>query len=60
MNQDLSERRAESVVEYLTSKGVDGDVLGSAGFGLTQPIAPNDSAANKALNRRIEFIVGKK
>ena len=60
MNQDLSERRAEAVVEYLTSKGVDGGLLRSAGYGMTRPVAPNDSPENMALNRRIEFTVGKK
>ena len=59
-NQTLSERRAEAVVEYLTSKGVVPGLLGSAGYGLTKPVAPNDTPANKALNRRIDFTVSKK
>ena len=59
-NQTLSERRAEAVVEYLTSKGVVPGLLGSAGYGQTKPVAPNDTPANKALNRRIDFTVSKK
>lgn len=54
-NQDLSERRAKSVVDYLVKKGIAADRLKWAGYGLTQPIAPNNSSANRQLNRRTEF-----
>ena len=60
MNQKLSEARAQKVAQYLVSKGIDISRVSSAGFGLTRPVAPNDSAAHKALNRRIEFIVQNK
>ena len=56
-NQDLSERRAQAVVEYLVREGVAGTMLKPAGFGETKPIAPNDTAENKQKNRRVEFVV---
>ncbi len=54
-NWDLSTARAISVVRYLQSKGVPPQMLGAAGFAEFRPIAPNDSPANKSLNRRIEI-----
>ena len=54
-NWDLSTARAAAVVRYLQSKGVDPAILGAAGFSEYRPVAPNDSAANKSLNRRIEI-----
>ncbi len=56
-NVDLSQRRAKAVVDYLTKKGITADRLEFKGFGLTQPIVPNTSAANRQLNRRTEFKV---
>jgi OmpA-OmpF porin, OOP family len=56
-NMDLSQRRAKAVVEHLVREGVAGTMLRSVGFGETKPIAPNDTAANKQKNRRVEFIV---
>ena len=57
MNLDLSKRRAASVkAELAKSFGVNADRLETDGMGETQPVAPNDSQANKALNRRVEFI----
>jgi len=56
-NQRLSERRAENVVKYLSGKGISFSRLTGVGYGETEPIAPNDTPANKAKNRRIEFIV---
>ncbi len=56
-NLDLSKRRAASVKnELVKSFGVKGDRLETDGMGETQPVAPNDTQANKALNRRVEFI----
>ena len=56
-NLDLSKRRAESVkAELVKSFGVNGDRLATDGMGESQPVAPNDSPVNKALNRRVEFI----
>ncbi|MEO8800399.1 MAG: OmpA family protein [Polyangiaceae bacterium] len=56
-NLKLSQERADSVVKYLVGKGVDQSRLVGVGYGMTRPAAPNDNAANKALNRRTEFHV---
>lgn len=56
-NLDLSKRRAASVKDELVkSFGIDGNLIETDGKGETQPIAPNDTPSNKALNRRVEFI----
>ncbi len=55
-NLDLSQRRAESVKMYLVSHGVAPDRLTSRGYGLERPIVSNDTAANRALNRRVQFV----
>ena len=52
-NQNLSERRANTVREYLVSKGVSSDRLTSRGYGEAQPIADNSTAEGKAANRRV-------
>ncbi len=54
-NWDLSSARAISVVRDLASKGVPPAMLGAAGFSQFRPVAPNDSAGNRSLNRRIEI-----
>jgi len=54
-NQDLSERRAQSVANYLESRGVQAARIGTRGFGETQPIAPNDTEEGRAANRRVEI-----
>ncbi len=56
-NQKLSERRAEAVKKYLVKKGVDANLLQAVGYGATQPVAPNDTAENKAKNRRVELLI---
>jgi OOP family OmpA-OmpF porin len=56
-NQRLSEARAQSVADYLAHQHVDRSRVHTAGFGDTHPVAPNDSEANRAKNRRIEFQV---
>ena len=56
-NQTLSENRAQSVYRYLVSKGITGNRLTTIGYGESMPVVPNNSAANKAKNRRIEFTV---
>ncbi|MFG1276824.1 OmpA family protein [Xanthobacter autotrophicus] len=56
-NKRLSETRANAVLTYLVTAGVATDRLSAAGFGAGQPLAPNDTEAGKALNRRIEFEV---
>ncbi len=55
MNDVLSYRRAESVIKYLTSHGVDlSNIATPLGFGEMQPIATNESASGRAMNRRAE------
>lgn len=56
-NQRLSERRAQSVLDYLVRAGVAAEKLSAVGYGETRNVAPNDTAQNRALNRRIEFTV---
>ncbi len=54
-NQDLSQNRARSVVNYLVGAGVDDARLTAQGFGSTNPVADNETDEGRALNRRIEF-----
>ncbi len=54
-NQALSVRRAESVYRYLVNRGVDPERLRVQGFGLTNPVASNDTEAGRAQNRRVEL-----
>lgn len=56
-NQDLSERRAASVKNYFVENGVSKDILTTKGFGELRPLVDNDSEANRAINRRVEFII---
>ena len=59
-NQDLSIRRANSVKNYLVEKGATASNLMTFGYGLTQPIATNNTIEGRAENRRVEFkVVGK-
>jgi outer membrane protein OmpA-like peptidoglycan-associated protein len=54
-NMTLSQKRTESVKNYLISKGIAESRLTAVGFGETQPIASNKTAAGKAKNRRVEL-----
>ncbi|MET0793999.1 MAG: OmpA family protein [Polyangiaceae bacterium] len=54
-NLGLSQRRAASVVKWLTSHGISATRLGSAGFGQTRPIDTNDTEEGRKNNRRVEF-----
>ena len=60
LNQKLSEARAKTVRLYLISKNVKRSRIITQGFGESRPVAPNDTEANRKLNRRIEFEVIKK
>lgn len=54
-NQRLSDKRAQSVVDYLAENGIDLKRMIAKGYGEKSPIAPNDTDENKALNRRVEL-----
>ncbi len=56
-NQALSEKRAESVRDYLVSSGVSMNNVAAAGMGKADPVADNSTAAGRKLNRRVEMIV---
>ena len=54
-NQTLSERRAQSVANYLIAQGVSPTRIATRGFGESQPIATNDTEEGRAANRRVEL-----
>jgi outer membrane protein OmpA-like peptidoglycan-associated protein len=54
-NQTLSERRAQSVSSYLSTRGVQSARLGTRGFGESQPVASNTTEDGRAQNRRVEI-----
>ncbi len=56
-NEDLSQRRAESVVEYLVKQGIDKNRLIAQGYGERKPVVPNNTREGRAKNRRTEFKV---
>ncbi|MFV0391419.1 MAG: OmpA family protein [Paludibacteraceae bacterium] len=58
-NQSLSERRTQSVKNYLVSLGIAESVVSTEGFGESKPIASNDTAEGRQTNRRVEFEVVK-
>ncbi|HHU95892.1 MAG: OmpA family protein [Bacteroidota bacterium] len=57
INNPLSQRRAESVYNYLVDRGVSGSRMESQGFGSTQPVADNSTAQGRAENRRVEVFI---
>ena len=56
-NIDLSSRRADNVVAYFASQGVNPSIISAKGFGDTHPVASNDTADGRAKNRRIEIVL---
>ncbi|MEZ2127097.1 MULTISPECIES: OmpA family protein [unclassified Sinorhizobium] len=54
-NQDLSQRRAYSVANYLGGQGIDQRRISAQGFGPSQPVASNATEAGRAQNRRVEI-----
>ena len=56
-NQNLSEQRGSSVRDYLTQQGMQQGSVSTRGFGKTQPIATNDTAAGRQQNRRVELVI---
>jgi OmpA-OmpF porin, OOP family len=56
-NQELSEKRAKAVADYLVKAGLSADRFTPVGYGSTQPVAGNETEEGKAQNRRIDFVV---
>ena len=56
-NQQLSEKRALAVRDFLVEQGLPVTSLGAQGFGKTMPVAANDTAAGRQRNRRVELVV---
>ena len=56
-NIDLSSRRADDVVAYFRSQGVNSEIISAKGFGDTHPVASNDTPDGRAQNRRIEIVM---
>jgi outer membrane protein OmpA-like peptidoglycan-associated protein len=56
-NQDLSERRAQAVKNYLVLRGVDEERMSALGFGESSPIASNSSESGRQRNRRVDILV---
>jgi outer membrane protein OmpA-like peptidoglycan-associated protein len=56
-NERLSQDRADAVRSYLSSQGVNSSSITTQGFGPSQPIASNDTAAGRQQNRRVELVV---
>ncbi|HEY1089620.1 MAG TPA: OmpA family protein [Burkholderiaceae bacterium] len=56
-NQALSERRADSVMNALVSMGIGSERLSTRGYGKGYPVAGNDSASGRQMNRRVEIIL---
>lgn len=56
-NQELSEKRAKVVTDYLVSQGVDASRVSTMGYGESQPVADNETADGKKKNRRVEVAI---
>ena len=56
-NQTLSERRARSVCDYLCEQGVDANRMDYTGRGFSEPVAANNTAEGRELNRRVEIVI---
>jgi outer membrane protein OmpA-like peptidoglycan-associated protein len=60
-NEELSQARAQAVVDYLVSAGIDSGRIKAFGYGASDPVAPNATEEGKQLNRRVVFrVVGTK
>lgn len=57
-NEELSQKRADSVMEYLVSQGFKRDLVSAHGYGEASPVADNTTAKGRAENRRVELTLG--
>ena len=55
-NLELSQRRAEAVMQFFVSRGISLSRLSARGYGEERPLVENNTAADRARNRRIEFV----
>ena len=55
-NQNLSDKRAEAVKDYLVKSGIGAERLQAVGKGLTAPVASNENEIGRAQNRRVELV----
>ncbi|QKQ28083.1 OmpA family protein [Candidatus Reidiella endopervernicosa] len=58
-NMGLSERRAAAVASYLSGKGISRGMLSSKGMGESDPVASNDNAEGRMMNRRVVFEIAR-
>ena len=58
-NENLSQKRAEAVLKFLTNKGISAENLRGVGKGFSMPVASNDTEEGRAKNRRVEFLLYK-
>jgi outer membrane protein OmpA-like peptidoglycan-associated protein len=56
-NQALSEKRADAVMNYLVSQGLDSGTLSAQGFGMSNPVDDNSTAQGRQRNRRVEIVI---
>ena len=56
-NMILSQKRADTVMQYMISQGVNPNMVSAHGFGEADPVASNDTAAGRAQNRRVEITI---
>jgi chemotaxis protein MotB len=54
-NLELSQRRADAVMQFLISQGVNQNLISARGFGEADPVASNDTAQGRTQNRRVEL-----
>jgi outer membrane protein OmpA-like peptidoglycan-associated protein len=56
-NLELSQKRADAVKDLLVAKGISPDRIGTKGYGLQYPVAPNDTPSGRQQNRRVEVVI---
>ena len=56
-NMKLSQARADSVLDFLATQGLDSSVLSAQGYGMDDPVADNSTAQGRQKNRRVEIVV---
>jgi outer membrane protein OmpA-like peptidoglycan-associated protein len=56
-NQTLSEKRADGVMGFLVSQGLDAGILGAQGYGMSNPVDDNSTAQGRQKNRRVEIVI---